>query len=268
MITVSHSMIRTFKECRRKYFFSYVEGLKPVETADVLKVGSSYHEKIESIIKTGGFDYTNDKTDAMALAWMRYIYPKLDLVEAEQRFEYELHIDNLPPVRVVGYVDGICRDGLQVEHKTTTAAIDDEYIHSLAWDEQIPIYLLSTWEAGKETNNCEMWYTVCRKPTIRQRQNETEEEYVQRCIEWYDEDTEQKISMFKVRRSVSELAERQREIAEIAQEIDSCKNFYPNPYACQILGCPYSSICLNYDPKFIIGFEKHEREGERQNGVD
>ena len=35
-----------------------------------------------------------------------------------------------------------------------------------------------------------VWYTVCRKPTIRQKKNETDEEFFGRMVAWYDEDTE------------------------------------------------------------------------------
>lgn len=251
MIHVSHSSIRTFKECRKKYYFAYDQGLIPVETQEPLLLGSSFHQKIADITKKGKFEPTNDKTDAMAEAWGKKILPILKMKpNTEMKFDYVLKDKEFPnEVHVTGFIDGECEDGLFVEHKTAGAPIDELYINKLAWDEQVPTYLLLR-------NDLEMWYTVCQKPTIRQKQNETLEDYIQRCVLWFEDGTENKIAMFKVRRAKEELAEHKRDIVAIAHEMKNCTNFYRNPYACSLFKCSYSSICLNYDPQFITGFKR------------
>ena len=43
----------------------------------------------------------------------------------------------------------------------------------------------------------------------------------------------------------------------------SQKTFYRNANDCMVLGCPYSSICLDYDKNVMpIGFKKRENERE------
>ena len=253
MIIVSHSQMRCYKECRKKYFFSYVERLKPVITPEVLLTGSTYHAKLAQIIKTGAFEETGDKTDIMAKAWQKYVLPKLGLSkDVERHFEIRLAED----VMLIGYVDAQTADGIDIEHKSSGYPIDDKYIHNLSWDDQIGTYMVAS-GAGA------MYYTVCQKPSIRQKMNETEEEYFARCVDWYAVDTETKVNCFKVFRTKEDIEEHRLEIIELAHEMAACKDFYRNPSACMIMGCDYRNICLNYDPKFVIGFEK-KPEGRRR----
>ena len=192
-MNISASKIKLYKACKRAYFFKHIEKLTPVESARPLVEGSNYHAMIEQLYKEGWFkaDVESDpKIAAMAAAYERYIYPQLKVRAAEETFEYELTDD----VQLVGRFDGIAEDGLVVEHKTTSADVDDEYIYNLQWDEQILTYMLVS---GKN----EMYYTVCKKPTIRQKQTETAEEYYERCCAWYAEDTDKKIRVIKVTRN-------------------------------------------------------------------
>lgn len=260
MIYITQSMVRAYKACRRKYMFSYVEHLKPVTTAEPLVTGGWYHDKVESIIKNGIFEMTNDKTDAMAFAFEKYILPQLGEVEkAEEEFKLQIADD----VTIVGRIDAIGKGNKLIEHKTSSSSINEDYLYGLNWDEQVPFYMLA-----KGVN--EVTYTVIQKPTIRQKQNETLEEYIQRCIDWYEDKTEQKIKVFKVVRNKKELEEKKKEYIRIAYEMKGCDFFYANPNHCSAWGrrCEFASICLNYDPKFLpVEFEKKQKKNEELKEV-
>lgn len=254
MIVKSFSEIATYKRCRRRYFLTYREQLQPIAKSEALETGSSYHEKIAEIIKTGSFEPSGDKTDAMAEAWMKYVLPIVRPVMAETRFEKQI----ADAVQVIGYVDATDADGVEIEHKTTSVPVDEKYIYRLQWDDQISMYML---QSGKR----EMWYTVIQKPSIRQKQNETMEQYVERCRAWYEDGTDTKVRAFKVHRTDADIEEYRQEVVKIAHEMEFCAEFYRNPAACQIMGCPYESICLNYDPRFVVGFEKREARKDADN---
>ena len=185
---ISTSKIKCYKSCKRLYYLRYVEGLEYVPEIQSLEDGKTYHSKLEQLYNKGWFsiDEDNPKVSAMACAYEKYIYPQFKVRAAEETFEYKL-TDN---IQLVGRFDGIAEDGLVVEHKTTSADVDDEYVYNLQWDEQILTYMLVS---GKN----EMYYTVCKKPTIRQKQNETAEEYYERCCAWYAEDTDKKSALSK-----------------------------------------------------------------------
>ena len=267
MIKISASKVRRYKACKRAYYFRYVEELVPVETAQPLVDGSNYHAMLEQLYKDGWYQAdieNNPKIAAMAAAYEKYIYPQFKVRAAEETFEYKLNNN----VDLVGRFDGIAEDGLVVEHKTTSADVDDEYVYNLQWDEQILTYMLVS---GKN----EMYYTVCKKPTIRQKQNESAEEYYERCCAWYDEDTDKKIRVIKVTRSEKEVQEHKAALEYVAAEIgydDDVRKYklynyrdsivyYRNCSNCTAYGrkCEYASICLDYDPKLeYVEFKKKE----------
>lgn len=240
---VSISRVKLFKACRRAFYFKYVEDLVPVQSAEALKIGKNYHELIEWLNNNGSFDGCEEdysKEQAMAVAYDKYIYPHFKVVEAEKYLEYDLGHD----IKLIGYADGIADDGHIVEHKTTGSEITEQYEYNLLWDEQILAYMLMT---GMR----KVWYTVCRKPTIRQKQNETDEEFYDRMVKWYDEDTDSKIRLLEITRTNEEVEVFKDNLLSIAEEMRDTHHYYQNTCYCNQYGrrCEYSSICLNYNPK-------------------
>lgn len=260
---ISASKVKCYKSCKRAYYFRYVEELVSRETAQPLVDGSNYHAMLEQLYKEGWYQTdieNNPKIAAMAAAYEKYIYPQFKVRAAEETFEYKL-TDN---VQLVGRFDGIAEDGLIVEHKTTSADVDDEYVYNLQWDEQILTYMLVS---GKN----EMYYTVCKKPTIRQKQSETAEQYYERCCAWYVEDTDKKIRVIKVTRSEQEVKAYKTALKYIAKDMQKDEKskkpkeytFYRNCSQCTAYGrkCEYASICLDYDPKLeYVEFKKKEEQ--------
>lgn len=241
---ISISGLKLFKACRRAYELKHIEGLSPVATAPALALGSSYHERIEQLYNEGGFDPSDfSREAAMATAYRKYIFPKFKVETAEKWFERELPTGDT----LVGRIDGIASDGCIVEHKTTSGEITEEYEYNLQWDEQILAYMLAT-------GSRKVWYTVCRKPTIRQKGCESDIEYFWRMVNWYDDDTEHKIRVLEIERTDAEVAEFERELCRMIQEIDLARanqNYYRNTCNCNVWGrrCEYAPVCLHYDPE-------------------
>lgn len=257
---LSASKIKAFKSCRRMYQLHYVEGLTPVKPAEALEIGSNYHSLIEGLYKSDGWLLQRDaggwtKELAMATAYAKYIYPKFGVIKAEQYVEYDLGNGD----KMIGYVDAIAEDGHIVEHKTTSSEITEQYEYNLLWDEQILAYMLMT-------GSRKVWYTICRKPTIRQKQNETDEEFFSRMVEWYDTDTESKIRLLEIERTDEEVADYEVDLHVMLatmQEATQQRNYYRNPCQCNVYGrrCEYSSVCLHYDPsQQYIEFIKEDKK--------
>lgn len=258
---ITTSQINDFKDCRRRYWFGYRELLKPKKENESLTIGSSYHAKVEEILTTGTFTESNDYTDAMARAFIKYIKPQLnEIVAVEKEFRYRLSRG----IYLKGKIDAITVEGL-VEHKTTGNYIDEKYMYKVDFmNDQVSNYLIASGETRPIT------YTVITKPTIRIKKTETLEEYIKRCEEWYDEDTERKIRVFKVYRTQEELDRQRETLVAMAKEIrraDREKFFYRNDRACSILGCQFASICNHYDghPELLVDFTKKESVNEELN---
>ena len=247
----SISKIRLFKSCRRAYELRYVEGLAPVEVSDALETGRSYHGKLEDLYRDGSFDDSDlSKASAMAKAYEKYIYPKFKIEAVEEPFEFKV----CPEHTIVGRVDGIADGEILVEHKTTSNDLDG-YEFDLEWDEQIPCYMLAY---GIKT----MIYTLVKKPTIRQKKNESDEEFYQRMVEWYDDDTYSKIRFITVTRTAEELAEFRKHLIMMCDEMERAEasgRLYRNSAYCHHWNtlCEYAQICNNYDPnETYINFER------------
>lgn len=249
---ISISKVKTFKACRRLYQLRYLEGLIPVQNAEALEVGKAYHAYIDAFYK--GEEVLDDfsKERAMFEAYKKYIAPQFQMKESEKRLQYEIEGDVL-----VGVADGIASDGRLVEHKTTSLDITEQYEYNLQWDEQILAYMLMT-------GSREVWYTVCRKPTIKQKQNESEEEFYHRMVAWYDEDTNSKIRVMLIQRTDEDIEHFRLELISMLDTMkyaESVKELYKNTCHCNLYGrrCEYSSICLHYDPSVnYIEFVKNK----------
>ena len=232
-----------------------MENLEPIQKGEALETGSNYHSLLEELNKTGGFESDYSKESAMATAYKKYIYPHFKVTEAEKYVEYDLGDGDT----LIGYVDGVTDNGYIVEHKTTGMDITEQYEYNLLWDEQILAYMLMT---GMR----KVYYTVCRKPTIRQKQKETDEEFFNRMVAWYDEDTDSKIRLLEIERTDEEVEQFRQDLEVIKatiQEAVQDKNFYKNTCHCNMYGrrCEYSSICLNYQPnaEYIDFYRKEEQ---------
>lgn len=260
---ISVSSLKLFKACRRAWQLRYIEGLTPIQKAEALETGSTYHSKIEDIYNNGYCDTSdNSKESAMALAYEKYIYPNFKVKAAEEWFEYEIGKNGNV---LIGRVDGVTEDGHLVEHKTTSMDITEKYEYDLQWDEQILAYML-----GYGVRK--MWYTVIKKPTIRQKKDETEEEFFDRMCKWYDEDTDSKIKLLEIIRTDEEIEAFEKELEIVMGIMENAevedKFLYKNPLYCNCWGrrCEYSSVCLHYDPEQeYIDFERRTKDGNQEN---
>ena len=257
MIRLSNSAIQLFKSCRRAYELKYVMGVIPMTSADALERGKSYHEKVEAYLHDEGFEFDNPKVDAMVIGgFASHIAPSLgNVTRVEEWFEKPLPNGNV----IVGRCDGILPDSRILEHKTTSMPIDEAYIAGLQNDEQILTYL---WAYGVN----DIVYTVCKTPTIRQKQNETGEEYYLRCCAWYAEDTASKVGTIDVYRSDAEIKEFEQELCDISEEIEKTSLFYRCPGNCMKWGrqCEYFPICRNYDPRIVYVNFKQRKEKQHE----
>ena len=237
---LSITKIKAFKSCRRLYELKYIEGLRPVQKAEALEIGSNYHKLLERLYKGEGIAWDFTKENAMAHAYQNIIYPKFKVVKVEKPLSYDLGDGNT----LVGIADGIAADGHLVEHKTYGGTDSmEQYEYDLLWDEQILAYMLMT---GMR----KVWYTVCRKPTIRLKKDETEEQFFYRMLYWYEENPAERMRLFEIERTDAEVEEFRQNLLCMSAEISAAQNMYRNTCHCNMYGrrCEYSSVCLHYDP--------------------
>lgn len=254
-VELTASMVRSFKQCPRRYELEYGYSLSPVQAADALTIGTNYHSKVEAILTGNEWD-ENGVSGGMANAFHRYVpWRQWDLAGVEQEFRIRIKRG----LYLKGKMDAVLTDGTPIEHKTFGGGDWDKYANHLAWDDQATLYMLA---AG----TTRLIYTVCKKPTIRMRRDETREDFENRCWHWYDPDEggADKIRVFNVVRVRNELHDAAEQLIELAKTIKR-GNFYRNPQACALVSCPFESICLTYRGEIEpvghapIGYKRRER---------
>lgn len=258
---VSNSSIQAFKACRRMYELKYIYGLEPVESSEAIKRGLKYHEAVENLIKQDivvADDIDDPKIRAMVEAFRIFVLPKLralyNVSEAENWFSYTTKSGHT----VVGRIDALSKDGVIVEHKTTSGAVDGDYFAKLEFDEQIPTYMIAQ---GSD----KVIYTVCAAPLLRQKKVESEEDYFKRCLEWYIEDPDQRIVCTEIKLDKDRLEQFADEQDAVISEMENCKLFYRNPNHCYRYNrlCEYAPVCMNFDPEQeYIEFKRREKHDE------
>jgi len=251
---ISVHKLKTFKQCRRMYQLKYVEKLESNVSIDALESGKLYHGYIDDFFKGEEIHGAFTKEYAMFLAFKKYIYPVLEqnLVRMVDVTEKKMKYRFAKGKRFVGILDGMgheiaTNEDFIIEHKTTSESDFEKYEYMLQWDEQILAYMMMT-------GYRKVLYTVCRKPTIRQKQNESDEEFFGRMVAWYAEDTDNKVRVFTITRTDEEVAAFERDVVTLSKEMKTAEktgNFYRNTCACNSYNriCEYASICLNYDPE-------------------
>lgn len=261
VITLTASMLRSYKSCPRKFELEYIEQLRPTETPIYFETGTNYHKAIECILTGTNYEAEDDVVAVMAGVFKEHLpWESWNILNGgKTEFEFDIKLSRF--AKIAGKIDALTPSGIPIEHKTSSSKLDEKYIRNLEFDDQVSIYLyaLSLMRSEPVT---ECIYTVCQKPTIKHTAKETREEYLERCREWYEMDTESKIGAITVVRTEDELRETENEIKEIVKEIRNRKHWYRNPSNCNLVPCPYSSICKNYDAEVTSGFVKKERGSE------
>lgn len=199
---ITHSCQATFKECRRKYYYSYELKLRRIDDARALRMGSAGHSGVAALGEGKSIDLAcaavRSHYERMlehfdtyewaiecetmlrlvcAYQW-RWAGHPLEYIEVEKRFQLPLINPSTgaptPIFDKAGKRDGIVRmeDG-RLAVKETKFLGDDIGPDSPLWrrlrmDQQISMYIGAAREQG--INAATVLYDVIRKPTIKPEQ--------------------------------------------------------------------------------------------------
>lgn len=258
------SRISCLQRCPRAHLYRYEIGLKPVTTAAALRFGSGWHTAMES--RANGADCEGalaaaiaDKAtlDEMQVATLSgllagyYKHYAADawLIKPEVEFSYPLRRGR-GAMWASGKIDGISIDpnvGILIEHKTAGCDIapDSDYWLRLRGNFQILMYVEGARHLGYDPNY--VVYDVVRKPAIRQKQNETPEQFGDRLAA----DCMERPDFYFARREVpileDDLERFRTERNQLASEIvwRRRRNAWPRAVSertCQ--SCEFAGFCL------------------------
>ena len=198
-ILLTNSRAESFKKCRRRHWYEYEMGLRPVEDAKALRMGSAFHSGLEVLKAHGSLDkayatvgqfyattleseeaqYWRDierttvETLLSGYAW-RWQESPLQVIANEQEFRLPLVNPQTGAASTVwdlaGKIDGIVRleDGRQavLEHKLLSEdlAPGSDWWKRLQMDSQVSLYVYAARKIWNDVST--VLYDVTRKPSI------------------------------------------------------------------------------------------------------
>jgi len=216
--TLSASRMATMLACPRKHFLRYELGLSAIQKAHALRFGTMWHTVMEMRWKGHSIDDSlsftaegNHDASELDLATLRGLatgyfalrdFASEPVASIEPEVEFRLPLMGSRTFEVVGFIDGIgtMKDGRKamVEHKTTGEDISpsSDYWLRLRHNSQVFQYVLAARALGHDVTT--ILYDVTRKPSIRQRQGETVEQFGNRLAD----DTRMRPEFYFARREV------------------------------------------------------------------
>lgn len=266
---ITHSSLSRFKSCRRSYYYRYVLGLVPRINSEALRLGSLVHKGLEigreaALAETQGV-YAATQEEASELETMRITadsmltgyakaLPPLDLIQTEIPFDLTLRNPATrrcsPKFILAGKVDGLAKrnTGIYLVEYKTASVIDRQYVERLALDSQVTLYIYAL-QRLMDRRIDGVIYRVLRKPSIRQRQNESITQFQDRLVEDYLKRPEWYFYEELLFRSQEDIQEFEKELWQVAQDLKDTMNsgrWYRNTSRCSDYGlCTYSHLCLN-----------------------
>lgn len=255
--TVSHSLLKEWLTCRRKYLFNYLMRLTPLRMAVPLWIGNWFHRgiekfyqhkdpdrfipkiltKMERSVRKMGFLTPEDEesmargiamVEGMLTVYVEYYHKDLkrwDIVEPELRFEVPIGTN----VKYVGIIDLVIRhkNKLRIMESKTAGRIDKNYVDRLPIDTQITGYAIGAGYALKQPVQ-KIIYNITKKSELRGRKGESTSALAKRIVEDYRARPEFYFHREELYRDKSTQQEFKSEISEMVRQIERAHAFVKN----------------------------------------
>tara|TARA_R100001079_G_scaffold100636_1_gene65197 strand:+ start:1141 stop:2028 length:888 start_codon:yes stop_codon:yes gene_type:complete len=272
---LTQTEIVTFGKCEKRWEHRYVSWLTPFVESMALSMGSAFHEGLDAGNPEAAVDYL-DKQDP---AWGQWEDGKNRVNKAiahtmvsaalkqwqswpdKSEFQFQLGLPKpgtgnvSKKHRLSGVWDGVWEGShprfpgeVVLGEWKTASIVNNDYMQRLDIDFQVSAYL---WVASKLYGKpvTKMVYRVVKKPTIRQRKNETEEEYIDRLRQDYEERPEHYLFETVVERTEEQLDEWHKQAWAVHSRMLQIKRgdvpAIKNTQACLSRGrCPYFDLCV------------------------
>lgn len=204
MFTLTHTNMSTFRDCPFKFKASYIDSLRPVVVKDSLKIGSAFHlyreGGQEAVDKYFGQFFPSTQEEADKLETQKAIVAGLTSLAPDEP-DVIREVEWLNPLinpatgapsktfNLGGKADGVLAlsngTSALIEEKTTGASPSRSDIDKLSIDNQVMNCIVNLADSHGTTVSTVI-YRYYRKPSIRQRQGETVEQYCERLLEDYE----------------------------------------------------------------------------------
>ena len=301
------SKLNLFAECHRKYYWRFIRNVDPKKISIPFFVGGMYHTGLEAFYKGEDTDkiIKSIDTDIDDFLSTRFIQPeelgqleiqraiiigmlkgyfkvyakdikKWKIIATELFVEMPIEGFDFP---LIGTIDLVYQYKKKIwigEHKTASQ-ITKDYIDRLPFDLQVMLYPLMVRYALKRDVQA-VCYSITRKPTIRQKQNETFKDFISRISDDYVNREDFYFYREEILYNPKYIKHAINDLHRISEELESyhtmmeknevlkMENWYRNSRACFQFGrCPFFNLCKHGDRSDqMMMFQKREPSPSEQ----
>jgi len=270
---ISYNNGSTFRGCKKKYYWRYIERLEPIVRLPSLITGAILHEGFDLFFKgtsdikvlehiTGKFNEAisqqeaSDQEDLIIAKyiatgmWLHYPYKseKFEMIASEE--EFTIPMDNF---EFVGRVDGraFVNSHWWVRELKTTGLSQRQFEGRCETSAQGTGYVYGMQKLGFDVKG--LLYDYIKKPLLRKGITESVDDFGRRIVNDYKMRQKLYYNRYYSYRSPIDLKNFEDDITALADDIietTATKKFYRNTDQCWNFGscCPYASICFAEKP--------------------
>lgn len=295
---LSHSAATTFGNCRRKFYYQYIEGLelKFLNTrfllGGIIGVGISHIygkrkdfvevtlREFKQKLKQARKQYVISAEQEQELAYMEVIIEAMLIGYAEKHKKFiaetewmgsEVKLDYVTPkgTHIYGKMDNRLKyQGKMYVHELKTSKyINNDYVQNIKNDPQTALYM-PLYNMTHTDKIHGIVYDVIMKPSIRQKQNESKESFIDRLLAYYMANDEKKFYMEIITRpliSPTKIFNVYDNLSQGLKMATEKEHFYENFDYCHVWNkCEFYDLCFKGENSATLSaFKKSEWRGKR-----
>lgn len=284
---LSHTRLGVLLACQQKFFWGYERNLEPSVKKASLSMGAAFAHALEHADPLAGFDVVMDEHAALQLEHAGdpfTVIPDNETAETQATIvlaaagAYLEHYGTTDVQReitmrsrlrnpatgawsqtfdVQARIDGLAKDGRLIEDKFV-GRVDTVTDRRLLLDRQVTLGCYLRWRTTGQLVS-EVAYRMTKKPSIRQRQGESHDDYLQRIVSDYLERPEFYLHEFRLTRTEDDFLRLEQELWAWAEQIRAARRdqvFPRNTAACSDFGgCQFLALCTR-EPGAIHQFRQ------------
>jgi hypothetical protein len=287
---VTQSSLKTYATCPRKYDYRINKELVKDEAVETLEAGKDIHEVLRKIHTGKKFNFSAISDPAQRAMISKYCkiynieiyncsYDGRKILDVEVEFRTRIYhpATGRPSqnYRQGGKVDLLVEEpytdlpdrqagnpepGLGIVDHKTTSKLDGEYIDRITHDQQLYSYAVAL-ELDRKIPVRTLYLNVLCKPTIRLKQNETPDEYYERCLEWLTPDKFYRHTVTLDRDFMLEVKVDMWNKVQLLHESVKYELWPRNTESCMHWGriCPYFELCMKNQQHLVGEVYVHKR---------
>lgn len=294
---ISHSMLKDFLACPRRYQLDRLERLEPIARRDYLEMGSAFQAAIEHrdpslgarLLLEGTEVYTQEEEDQLrinactvqsAAAYYLRRWPANDREQREVEYLVRLRSPYTgawsQTYDLFGFADGVeeYENHAELVENKLLSRLDVATVRSLALDRQMSLEAYGLWRAtGKSVTRIK--YRIVKKPSIKPRKGrrtkngivgaETIDQFLERlAADYLDPERRDFYGHEEIlRRSDDDLLRTEASLWSWARQLRDMDRdaFYPmnSDYCAGFGGCRFAPICTHQEDAHTLYRRRPER---------